>query len=44
MSKGINFAKDYTKDSYNKNILMKKMLNDKYLLTTLKKTLIKFLM
>jgi len=37
VSKGVNFAKDYQKDSYNKNKLMRKFLKDKYLLATLKK-------
>jgi hypothetical protein len=33
----VNFAKDYQKDSYNKSNLMAKKLDDKDLLTTLKK-------
>jgi hypothetical protein len=37
MSKGVNFAKDYKKDSYNKNKLMRKNLKDKYELAALKK-------
>ncbi len=36
-SKGINFTKDYQKDSYNKTYLWEKKLEDKNLLTTLKK-------
>jgi hypothetical protein len=34
MSKGVNFAKDYKKDLYNKNKLMRKNLKDKYVLKT----------
>jgi hypothetical protein len=37
MSKGVNFAKDYQKNSYNKKKLMEKTLKDKNLLPTFKK-------
>jgi hypothetical protein len=37
-SKGINSKKDYQKDSYNKNILMGKNLQDKNLLVNSKIT------
>ncbi len=37
MSNGVNFAKDYQKDSYNKVIFIEKNINDKNMLTTLKK-------
>ncbi len=36
-SKGINFTKDYQKDSYNNNKIMKKNKKDKDLLVTFKK-------
>ncbi len=35
--KGVEFAKDYQNDSYNKNKLMRIFLKDKYLLATFKK-------
>jgi hypothetical protein len=34
---GVNFAKDYEKDSYNKKNSLKKIVDDKNILTTLKK-------
>ncbi len=37
MSNGVNFAKDYQKDSYNKVIFIEKNINDKNMLPTLKK-------
>jgi hypothetical protein len=37
MLNGINFAKDYQKDSYNKRIFIEKNIDDKNILTTLKK-------
>jgi hypothetical protein len=37
MLDGINFAKDYPKDSYNKKLFIGKNVNDKNILTTLKK-------
>jgi len=36
MSNGINFAKDYQKDLYNKRIFIQKNIDDKNILTTLK--------
>ncbi len=33
---GINFAKDYQKDSYNKIIFIEKNIDDKNILSTLK--------
>jgi hypothetical protein len=38
MSNGINFAKDYQKDSYNKIIFIEKNIDDKNILATLKIT------
>jgi hypothetical protein len=37
MSNGINFAKDYQKDSYNNNKIIEKNIDDKKILITLKK-------
>jgi IMP cyclohydrolase len=37
---GVNFAKDYEKDSYNNNKIIEKIIDDKNILTTLKKTFI----
>jgi hypothetical protein len=37
MSNSINFAKDYKKDSYNKINFIEKNVDDKNILTTLKK-------
>jgi hypothetical protein len=37
--KGVNFAKDYQKDSYNKRIFIEKNTYDQNILTTLKKYL-----
>jgi hypothetical protein len=37
MSDGINFAKDYQMDSYNKIIFIEKNIDDKSISTTLKK-------
>jgi hypothetical protein len=37
VSDGVNFAKDYQKDSYNKRIFIKKNIDDKNILATLKK-------
>jgi hypothetical protein len=37
VSNGINFAKDYQNDSYNKRIFIEKNINDKNILATLKK-------
>jgi len=37
LSNGVNFVKDYQKDSYNKRIFNDKNVNDKNILTTLKK-------
>jgi hypothetical protein len=37
MSNGINFAKDYQKDSYNKKNLNEKNIDDKNILGTRKK-------
>jgi hypothetical protein len=37
MSDGVNFAKDYQKDSSNKIILIEKNIDDKNILATLKK-------
>jgi hypothetical protein len=34
---GVNFAKDYQKDSYNERIFIEKNIDDKNILTTLKK-------
>ncbi len=36
MSNGINFTKDYQKDSYNKRIFIEKNINDNNILATLK--------
>jgi len=36
-SNGVNFAKDYQKDSYNKWIFIEKNIDDKNILTTLKR-------
>ncbi len=36
-SNGINFAKDYKKDSYSKRIFSEKNIDDKKVLATLKK-------
>jgi len=36
MSNGINFVKDYQKESYNKRIFIEKNIDDKNILTTLK--------
>jgi hypothetical protein len=36
VSKGVNFAKDYQKDSYNKNILMGKIKRIKLIIHILK--------
>jgi hypothetical protein len=33
----VNFAKDYQKDSYNERIFIKKNIDDKNILSTLKK-------
>jgi len=37
MLDGINFAMDYQKDSYNKRIFIEKNIDDKNILTTLRK-------
>jgi hypothetical protein len=37
MLDGINFAKNYQKDPYNKKTFIEKNINDKNILTTLKK-------
>jgi hypothetical protein len=37
VSDGVNFAKDYQKDSYNKIIFIEKNIDDKNILATLKK-------
>jgi hypothetical protein len=37
MSNGVNVAKDYQKESYNKIIFIEKYIYDKNILTTLKK-------
>jgi hypothetical protein len=34
---GVNFAKEYQKDSYNERIFIDKNINDKNILTTLKR-------
>jgi hypothetical protein len=36
LSNGVNFAKDYQKDSYNKRILIEKNMDDKNILNTLR--------
>jgi hypothetical protein len=38
VSNGVNFAKDYQKDSYNKRIFIEKNIDDKNILDSLKKT------
>jgi len=40
MSDKVNFAKDCQQDSYNKRIFFEKNIDDKNILTTLRKTLI----
>jgi hypothetical protein len=40
VSNGVNFVKDYQKDSYNKRILIEKNVDDKNILISLKKTFI----
>jgi hypothetical protein len=37
MFDGVNFAKDYQKDSYNQKTFIEKNINDKNILATLKK-------
>jgi hypothetical protein len=37
VSNGVNFAKDYQMDSYNKRIFIEKNMDDKNILGTLKK-------
>jgi hypothetical protein len=37
VSNGVNFAKDYQKDSYNQRIFIDKNIDDKNILATLKK-------
>ncbi len=37
MLDGVNFAKDYQKDSYNKRIFIEKNVDDKSILATFKK-------
>jgi hypothetical protein len=37
MLDGINFAKNYQKDSYNQRIFIEKNINDKNILATIKK-------
>jgi hypothetical protein len=37
MSSGINFAKEYQKDSYNKRIFIEKKIDDKNILATFEK-------
>jgi hypothetical protein len=37
MSDGVNFAKDYQKDSYNQRIFIEKNIDDKNILAVLKK-------
>jgi hypothetical protein len=37
MSNGVNFAKDYQKDSYNFKKIIEKNIDDKNILATLKK-------
>ncbi len=37
MSNGVNFAKDYRKDSYNNKKFIEKNIDDKNILATLKK-------
>jgi hypothetical protein len=37
VSNGINFVKDYQKDSYNQRIFIEKKLDDKNILVTFKK-------
>jgi hypothetical protein len=37
VSDGVNFAKDYEKDSYNQIIFIEKNIDDKNILATLKK-------
>jgi hypothetical protein len=36
----INFAKDYQKNSYNKRIFIEKIIDDKKILTALKKLIL----